>query len=101
MKLNWTKETTFGWLIGFISPLVFLPAVLFILAKSSGSTFEYFWMQFQYFPEFRSKYLSLALISNLLWFYFFLNREKYEYTKGIILGLLCYAPYMVYINVLK
>jgi hypothetical protein len=100
MKINWTKENTLGLLIGLLSPLLFLPVVLFVMAQSSGSSFQYFWMQFVYFTEFRSKYISLALISNLIWFYLFLNREKYEYSKGIILGLLCYAPYMIYINVI-
>jgi hypothetical protein len=101
MIVDLRKELFFGWLIGIFSPLVFLPFVLFLMAESSGSSFEYFWMQFINFSEFRSKYLSLALISNLLWFYIFLNREKYNYTKGIIFGLLCYAPYMVYINIIK
>jgi hypothetical protein len=101
MKVNWNRENTFGMLIGIFSPIFFLPIVFFILAFASGSSFEYFFSKFVDSSEFRSKYLSLALISNLIWFYLFLNREKYEYTKGIILGLLCYAPYMVYINVLK
>jgi hypothetical protein len=98
MKLNWSKENTFGLLIGLISPLVFLPIVLLILTQSSGSTFSFLWDQIISYQEFRSKYLSLALISNLIWFYIFLNRQKYEYTKGIILGMLCYAPYMIYVN---
>ena len=100
MKLNWTRETTFGLLIGVISPLIFLPLVLFVLSISEGNTFLYFWNQLSDNPEFKSKYISLALISNLLWFYYFLNKEKYEFTKGIILGVLCYAPYMIYVNLI-
>lgn len=101
MKLNWNKQNTFGLLIGFSSPLVFLPIVLVIMAITSGFSFDYFWHQFRSYSEFQSKYLSLAMISNLIWFYIFLNREKYEFTKGIIIGLLLYAPYMIYINIIK
>jgi hypothetical protein len=32
------------------------------------------------------------------WFYFFLNRERYFHTRGIIFGMLLYAPYMIYVN---
>jgi hypothetical protein len=101
MKLNWNRENSLGLLIGVTSPVVFLPVVLLIMAILSGVSFGYFWSQFQYYTEFQSKYLSLAMISNLIWFYIFLNREKYEYTKGIIIGLLLYAPYMIYINIIK
>lgn len=99
MKINWTKENSLGLLIGLLSPLIFLPLVLFIIAQSQHVNFEHVWHQISEFPEFRSKYLSLALIGNLLWFYLFLNREKYGYTRGIIIGMLLYAPYMIYVNV--
>jgi len=99
MKINWTKDHTLGLFIGILSPVVFLPLVIFIISQSQHSTFEYVWRQISEFPEFRSKYLSLALIGNLLWFYLFLNKEKYGYTRGIIIGMLCYAPYMIYVNV--
>jgi hypothetical protein len=100
MKSYWNRENTFGLLIGIISPLIFLPIVLYILSISKGSTFLFIWDLMSDNPEFRSKYISLSLISNLLWFYYFLNREKYDYTKGIILGVLCYAPYMIYVNLI-
>lgn len=100
MKINWSRESSLGLIIGIISPLVFLPIVLLVLSQAFDSNFSYFWDQVVCFPEFRSKYLSLALISNLLWFYLFLNKGKYEYTKGIILGLLCYTPYMIYVNII-
>jgi hypothetical protein len=43
----------------------------------------------------------LGLIPNLAWFYLFLNREKYAYTRGIIFGMLLYAPFMVYVNLIR
>ena len=41
---------------------------------------------------------SLALISNLIWFYMFLNREYYDVARGIIFAMLCFIPYMIYVN---
>ncbi|MBM3160097.1 MAG: hypothetical protein FJZ66_02085 [Bacteroidetes bacterium] len=54
-------------------------------------------LQFELSDTIKSKHLSLGLISNLIWFYYFLNREKYLITRGLILGMLVYAPFMVYI----
>lgn len=95
-KLNASFFT--GLAIGVFSPLVLLPIIVFILSQSYGQSFAYLWSQTLRFPEFMSRYLSLALIGNLGWFYFFLNRERYFHTRGIIFGMLLYAPYMIYVN---
>lgn len=99
MKIKWTKENTLGLLIGIVSPFVFMLLIMFV-------TSDFIFAQFLSYCEsvlsnfnYLSKYLSLGLISNLIWFYIFLNREKYGYTRGIILGMLCYVPFMVYVNV--
>jgi len=98
MRINFTREHAIGLLIGVVSPLVFLPLVLMILSFTQNTSFEYLWQQVVQFPEYRSKYISLALISNLVWFYLFLNREKYNYSYGIILGMIVFVPYMIYAN---
>jgi hypothetical protein len=49
----------------------------------------------------RSKFLSLAIIANLFWFYLSLNRERYELGMGIILGTILYLPYVLYVNVIQ
>ena len=98
MKINFTREHAIGLLIGVVSPLVFLPVVLLILSFAQNTSFNYLWDQVVQFPEYRSKYISLALISNLVWFYLFLNREKYNYSYGIILGMIVFVPYMIYAN---
>jgi len=101
MKLNWSKERTFGMLIGIIWPLLFLPVVLYILSLVNNFTFSELWNQVLTYHQMRSKYLSLSLISNIGWFYFFLNREEFDYTYGIIFGMLItYVPYMVYVNLI-
>lgn len=98
MKIALKKEHFIGFGIGIASPLLFLPIVLFILSLIKDNSFVYTWDQFISFPEFTSKYISLALISNLLWFYIFLNREKYELVRGIIFAMLCFIPFMIYVN---
>ncbi len=96
-----TKEHILGFLIGVLTPIVFLPVIVFILAQSRHSEFSYLWSQVNDSVEYLSRYLSLGLIPNLLWFYLFLNKEKYAYTRGIIFGMLIYAPFMVYVNLIK
>ncbi len=97
MSSFFTKQTLIGVLIGFFSPVVFLPLVWFILGQAQNSSLEYMKLQFEMSDIIKSKHLSLALISNLIWFYYFLNKEKYLITRGLILGMLVYAPFMLYI----
>ena len=101
MRSNFNLQFLIGLLIGLLSPLFFLPIMLYFISIADGYDFSVLWNQFISNNMNTSKYLSLALISNLIWFYFFLNREKYYQTRGIILGMLLYAPYMIYIYFVK
>jgi hypothetical protein len=96
-----SKEHVLGFLIGVFTPIIFLPVIVFVLAQSRHSEFSYLWSQVNDSVEYLSRYLSLGLIPNVFWFYLFLNREKYAYTRGIIFGMLIYAPFMVYVNLIK
>lgn len=98
MKIKLNKNHFVGFGIGILSPLLFIPIVLFILASVTSVSYGNIWEQFITFPEYTSKYTSLALISNLLWFYLFLNREYYDVARGIIFAMLCFIPYMIYVN---
>lgn len=91
------KETIIGLIIGLVSPWLILPLVWFLLGASHNTSVEYEYLQFKLFDYTKSRHLSLALIPNLLWFYFFLNREKYLIVRGIILAMLLFAPYMLYV----
>jgi hypothetical protein len=96
-----TKESVFGFIISVLTPIVFLPIIVFVLSQSNRTEFSYLWQQVVDSAEYQSRYLSLGLIPNLAWFYLFLNREKYAYTRGIIFGMLLYAPFMVYVNLIR
>ena len=97
MKENFNKQLLIGTLIGILTPILFLPVLIFFLSLSKGIDFEVIWSQISNNNMNTSKYLSLAMIVNLLWFYYFLNKERYHLSRGIILGMICFAPYMVYI----
>jgi hypothetical protein len=95
---KWNLAHTKGLLVGLISPFVFIPIVIFIMAWLQNYSFDTIWYKFTNGVVFRGKYLSISCISNLLWFYMSLNREKYNFAMGVILGTICYLPYILYIN---
>ncbi|MFM7668031.1 MAG: hypothetical protein ACKO7D_07570 [Bacteroidota bacterium] len=98
---DWSWEHTKGLLVGLFSPIVFVPLVIVIMAEFQNYPFEYLWKQFLNMDMVRSKFLSLAIIANLLWFYLSLNRERYELGMGIILGTILYLPYVLYVNMIQ
>lgn len=98
LKDNFNSSFFIGIAVGTFSPLVLLPIIVFILSQSYGQSFSYLWHQTWHYQDFLSRYLSLGLIGNLAWFYYFLNRERYYYARGIIFGMLLYAPFMIYVN---
>ena len=97
MKENFNKQLLYGTLLGVITPILFLPVLVYFLSLSKGTDFDVVWSQISTNNMNTSKYLSLSMIVNLIWFYYFLNKEQYHLTRGIILGMICFAPYMVYI----
>ncbi|MFM2037841.1 MAG: hypothetical protein RL432_780 [Bacteroidota bacterium] len=96
--MNLIKETLFGMLVGFITISLCLPLVLWIMSLAYSYEFGYFWKQFLTYSVYTSKYLSLACIPNLFWFYFFLNRERWAIARGVIFSVLVFVPYAIYVN---
>ena len=97
---NWTWDHTKGLIIGVLSPLLFVPLVIVLLAWSRNYSFEEIWNMFIISRQTMSKVISLAIISNLIWFYIFINRDRYGLAMGIILGTLVYFPYIIYVNLI-
>ena len=95
---SWSKQHTLGLMIGFIGPFFYIPLVMLIIAKTQHFYFEQIWHNFSFNQAVRGKFISLAIIPNLAWFYLFLNKEKYPYAMGIILGSALYLPYILYIT---
>jgi hypothetical protein len=97
---KWSRQHTIGLLVGVVSPLVFLPVVIFILSWAQDYSFDSLWHRFMIESTTRTKYISMGAISNLIWFYRAINAEKYDFGMGVILATFCYVPYIVYVNYL-
>jgi hypothetical protein len=95
---NWTRSHTMGLIIGILSPLVFIPIVILLLTWVENFLFTQLWYKFTVDTMVRAKIVSIAIISNLIWFYLFLNREKWDLARGIIAGTVLYLPYILYVN---
>jgi len=98
---NWGWAHTKGLIIGILSPLVFIPIVIFLLAWMQDFMFSQLWYKFGHDEMVRSKVISIAIISNLIWFYLSINREKYSFGMGVIMATICYLPYILYVNFLR
>ena len=95
---KWSMEHTKGALLGFVTPLVFIPVVLLILMWVQDYYFEQLWNKFSHVVPYRIRIITISIIANLGWFYFFLNRERYNVAMGVIMGSLIYAPYIIYVK---
>lgn len=99
MKLkNWTKEQSKGLMVGIVSPLLFIPLTILFLALINNYDFSQLWSRFKLNRDYRCLVISISVISNLIWFYLSLNREKYGFARGVILGTLCFLPYIIYVK---
>lgn len=95
---NWNKEHSLGLLIGILGPLIAIPIVVGILSLAQSYGYSAMWDMFQGNRTVMSKVISLSIIVNLGLFYLFLNKEKYNYAMGIILGSFVYLPVILYLN---
>lgn len=99
MKLrNWSFEHTKGMLLGLITPIVVVPLVLLFLSWVQNYYFDQVWSKFMYNSHYRIMIITISIIANLGWFYLILNRERFNFAMGIILGSMLYAPYVIYVK---
>jgi len=92
------KEHVKGMLLGIITPIAIVPLVLFVLSISQNYLFSQLWHKFNMNNPYQIKIITLSIIANLGWFYLFLNKNKFTFAKGIIIGTMLYAPYIIYIK---
>ncbi len=81
---NWSKQHTWGLLLGVITTLISIPIVLFIYSKIYND--ESIWFRFSINKVVQSKMFSLASITNLIWFHLSMRWEKYPLGMGVILA---------------
>ncbi len=97
---NWNIEHTKGLILGILSPLIFVPIVIFLIALSRGYSFNEIWDMFLLSKQTSSKVISISIISNLIWFYLFINRNNYGLAMGVIMGTISFLPYIIYVNLI-
>ncbi len=100
-RINLTQKNLVGMAIGVISPFLIVPLTIAFLAWYQHYPFGLFWDKFLSDLTVTSKFLSLSIIPNLIWFYFFLNRDRYELARGVIIGSALFLPFIVYVNLLR
>lgn len=100
-KFTWNARTTVGMIIGGITPLIFVPIVIGLIAWIQNFYFSTLWNKFFVDVVVMSKFFSLSIIPNLIWFYFFLNKERYDLARGIIIGSALYLPFIFYVNIIR
>lgn len=99
MQVKNSKNKGIGWgfLIGTVSPWIIMPLFIVLYAKFENYGVDRLWHDFFHYNKTMSRILSLCMIGNLLWFYIFLNKERYGIAKGVILGTLLYFPLFIYL----
>jgi len=97
-KLYWNSKITAGLFIGILVPVIAVPLIMLLLSWAQNFYFSQLWHKFTYDQVVQSKVLSLSIIPNLAVFYLFLNRERYDIARGIIIGSACFLPYILYVN---
>lgn len=95
---NWSMDHTKGLLIGLLTPIILAPLVLWVISMTQSYYFEQLWNKFSINKPYQIKIITISIIANLGWFYLFLNKERFNFAMGIILGSLFFAPYIIYIK---
>lgn len=100
-RFSWNARMTAGTIIGVLSPLIIVPITMLVIAWAQNFYFSVLWSKFFSDLAVMSKFLSLSIIPNLIWFYIFLNKERYDLARGIIIGSALHLPFILYVNLLR
>ncbi|AEA43200.1 hypothetical protein [Fluviicola taffensis] len=100
-KFTWNSRVTVGMIIGIISPFLFVPLIVGLIAWSQNYPYSVLWNNFTGSIVAQSKFISLSIIPNLIWFYLFLNKERYDLARGVIVGSALFLPFILYVNLIR
>ncbi len=100
-SFKWNIRTTVGALIGLISPMLIVPVTILLISYLQNFQYQQLWHNFLDNATTQSKFLSLSIIANLFWFYFFLNKERWDLARGVIIGSALYLPYIIYVTLIR
>ena len=91
-------DHTKGLLLGLITPIILAPIILWVISLTQSYYFDHLWYKFSLNKPYQIKIITISIIANLGWFYLFLNKERFNFAMGIILGSLVFAPYIIYVK---
>lgn len=94
---NWNRFHSLGLIIGLVSPLILVPLVIWLISVTQNFYFSQLWTSFLHNHYSQSKMISLAILPNLGWFYWSVNKEKFNLAMGIIIGTAAFLPYIIYL----
>lgn len=97
---NWNREHTIGLLLGILTTIVAIPLVIMILGAVDNIPFSRMWNNFVYFPNEKSRIISLASIANLGWFHYLMKKQNWNRGMGIILATVIGLLIMIYFKFL-
>lgn len=97
---SWSKQHTYGLLIGILTTLVAIPVVMMILSAVDNHLFSSLWFRFKMMPGEKARIISLASIANLAWFHTYLNKERYPFAMGVIMATVLNLLVIVYFKYL-
>lgn len=100
-SFKWNIRTTAGTIIGVLSPMLIVPLTILVISYLQNFQYQVLWYKFMDDANTQSKFLSLSIIANLFWFYFFLNKERWDLARGVIIGSALYLPYIVYVTLIR
>lgn len=98
MKINWSKQHTKGFIIGVITTVVSCFIVVGVLGWRNGYSYSVSLSSFMKNNAYTAKVLSMASLTNLIWFHFLsIRKENWGLGKGVItatfLSLLLFVYY--------
>lgn len=83
---NWSKQHTFGLMLGILTTAIAIPLTIVIYALLNKYEINNYFYRFSVNKIETSKIISLASIANLIWFHTFLRQERWPMAMGIILS---------------
>lgn len=93
---TWSKQHTYGLIIGILTTAAAIPLILLILSVWDNQSFSRMWFRFTLISNEKARIISLASIANLIWFHTYLNKEKYPFAMGVIMATVINLIVIVY-----
>lgn len=97
MKSKRRDSLKVGLIIGLFAPVIGFIIYGLYWSWNFNRTLGYFYEDlFIGTPAYRSSILSLSILINLIPFFIFIRKEKYQTARGVLLAVFVYVPFVIY-----